>query len=211
MTRKISSSVSNKKHTAVPAAPPKKVAEVVKPAPSKPAVTVETPSVVVVVEKQSAAVAAAIAALRDTDADTARDAATTLGRLGDASAVEPLIEVLDNANDYFHSVVRAAAASSVAQLRDARAFAPLCNATRDEMAEASAEAVRALSAMGDARAATVLIDIVRNPTGYFLSTVRLAAVAGLIQLGGEAAKAELARVAADASEDAVIREAARNL
>jgi HEAT repeat protein len=211
MPRKNSSSVSDKKHTAVPAAPPKKAAEVAKVEPVKPAVTVEATKPVAAVQKQSAAVATAIAALRDTDADTARDAATALGGLGDASAVEPLIDVLTNANGYFHCVVRAAAASSLAQLRDARAFAPLCNATRDEMAEASAEAVRALAAMGDARAATVLIDIVRNPTGYFLSTVRLAAVAGLTKLGGDQAKTELARVAADPSEDAVIRQAARNL
>ena len=140
----------------------------------------------------------------------ARDAAAALGGLGDASAVEPLIEVLGNADDYFHSVVRAAAASSLAQLNDPRAFEPLVHAVRDNMAEASAEAVRALAKMGDPRAVGVLIDIVRNPSGYFLSTVRLAAVAGLKQLGGERATAELARVAADGYEDPVIREAATN-
>lgn len=208
MPRKSSKEVSSKKHTAVPATAPKKTASVVTSAPAAAApvrVAAEKPLVPAV---DRVALSAAIAALRDSNADVARDAATTLGRLGDASAVEPLIDVLRNENDYFHSVVRAAAASSLAQLRDARAFEPLCNATRDEMAEASAEAVRALAAMGDKRAARVLIDIVRNPTGYFLSTVRLAAVSGLIELGGDQSAVELARVAADGSEDPVIRQAA---
>ena len=209
MARKNSKDSTSKRHSAIPAkgdqsaTPPKKAAGAVTPSPVIPAA----------VEKVSkpidrAAVAANIAALRGNDADTARDAAAELGRLGDASAVEPLIEVLANANGYFHSVVRAAAASSLAQLNDARAFQPLVNAVRDNMAEASAEAVRALAAMGDPRAVGVLIDIVRNPTGYFLSTVRLAAVAGLKQLGGESAAAELRKVAADGSEDPVIRDAA---
>lgn len=209
MAKKNSKNTTGKRHSAIPAkpnqsaTPPKKAAETVAPA----------PIISAAVEKVSnpidrAAALAKIAALRGSDADVARDAAAALGTLGDASAVEPLIEVLGNANGYFHSVVRAAAASSLAQLNDARAFQPLVNAVRDNMAEASAEAVRALAKMGDPRAVGVLIDIVRNPTGYFLSTVRLAAVTGLKQLGGERAVAELARVAADGSEDPVIRAAA---
>ena len=213
MARKSSKEVSSKKHSPIPptetvsATPRKKAAEaaatVVPAVKSQPA---PAPASAPVIDR--AAVAAQIAALRGTDADTARDAAIALGRLGDASAVEPLIEALRNANGYFHSVVRAAAAASLGQLRDARAFEPLSAATGDTMAEASAEAVRALTAMADPRATAVLIDIVRNPSGYFLSTVRLAAVEGLKKLGGPAATAELARVAGDATEDAVIRRAA---
>ncbi len=154
------------------------------------------------------AVLAHIAALRNTDADLARDAATALGKLADAAAVEPLIEVLSNENGYFHSVVRAAAASSLAELRDPRAFQPLVNAVRDTMAEASAEAVRALATIGDPRAVAVLIDILRNQAGYFLPTVRLAAVTALKQLGGPQATAELLKVASNGWEDPVIRESA---
>ena len=233
MPRKSSKIVSGKKHTSVPPSAsasketPKKAAEVAKPAPAVPAASADSkaktpaavaPSTAVPViapaaEKtgnaaERALVAARIAALRNMDADVARDAATELGRLRDKSAVEPLIEALRNENDYFHSVVRAAAALSLAQLGDARAFEPLVNAVRDTMAEASAEAVRALAAMGDQRAVNVLIDIVRNPTGFFLPTVRLAAVVGLKQLGGAAARAELVRIAGDNSEDPAIREAA---
>jgi HEAT repeat protein len=207
MARKASKEVSTKKHSSIPAnvtavaTPPKKAAVVAAPARIAAPEKIGPPA-------DRATVSAQIAALHDTDADVARDAATALGRLGDASAVEPLIEALSDANGYFHSVVRSAAASSLAQLRDARAFQPLANAVRDTMAEASAEAVRALAAMGDPRAAGVLIDIVRNPTGFFLPTVRLAAVVGLKQLAGEAAAAELLKVASDGSEDPVIREAA---
>jgi HEAT repeat protein len=234
MARKNSKKTSIKKHSPIPvktespAAPPKKAAAPIQQTPANPAVnsgvqakgsqaeskTAGAPAIIAAAEKiehsvDRAAVAANIAALRDTNADVARDAATALGRLGDASAVEPLIDALTNADGYFHCVVRAAAASSLAQLRDARAFYPLAGAVRDTMAEASAEAVRALAAMRDPRAVGVLIDIVRNPTGFFLSTVRLAAVSGLKQLGGEAAAAELLNVAGNASEDPVIREAAR--
>lgn len=211
MARKNSKNTTSKRHTAIPAkadqsaTPPKKAAEAVTPAP---VISAAAPKASKSIDR--AAVAANIAALRGNDADVARDAAVALGGLGDASAVEPLIEVLADANGYFHSVVRAAAASSLAQLNDPRAFEPLANAVRDNMAEASAEAVRALATMGDARAVGVLIDIVRNPSGYFLSTVRLAAVAGLKQLGGERASAELLKVASDGYEDPVIREAATN-
>jgi len=209
MARKNVKNVTSKRRSSIPAkanpsaTPPKKAAEAATLAPAIPAAAEKISSSV-----DRAAVAAQIAALRSNDADVARDAAAALGRLDDASAVEPLIEILSNANGYFHSVVRAAAASSLAQLSDARAFGPLVNAVRDNMAEASAEAVRALAAMGDPRAVEVLIDIVRNRDGYFLSTVRLAAVAGLKQLGGGRASAELLKVAKDASEDPVIRNAA---
>jgi HEAT repeat protein len=202
--------ISSKKHSSIPpsatisATPRKKAAETVTPAAISPSGAAPAPAPVI----DRAAVAAQIAALRGTDADTARDAAIALGRLGDASAVAPLIEALGNDNGYFHCVVRAAAAASLGQLRDPRAFEPLAAATSDTMAEASAEAVRALVALADPRATAVLIDIVRNPQGYFLSTVRLAAVEGLKKLGGPAATAELAQVAGDATEDSVIRQAA---
>jgi HEAT repeat protein len=223
MARKSSKKETSKRHTSIPAKPnrpaesPKKAAETTTPLPAIPAIAQpeSTPTKVAAAQKikssaDPAVVLANIAALRNADADVARDAATALGRLGDASAVEPLVEALSDHSGYFHSVVRAAAASSLGELRDPRAFQPLVNAVRDTMAEASAEAVRALAAMGDPRAVAVLIDIVRNPSGYFLSTVRLAAVVGLKQLGGQPAAAELLRIAHNASEDSVIRNAAAN-
>ena len=69
--------------------------------------------------------AALIAALRNSDADIARDAATALGTLGEASAVEPLIQVLGNLDGYYHSVVCSAAAASLGRLGDRRAVNPV--------------------------------------------------------------------------------------
>jgi HEAT repeat protein len=225
-SKNTSPKASAKKHSAIPVheatvkATPKKVAETPVVAAVKPESKV-TPTVAAPVRATTgetietvcnrAAATSAIAVLRGNDADAARDAAITLGTLKDASAVEPLIEALANTHGFYHSVVRAAAAASLGQLKDARAFEPLLAAVRDPMAETSAEAVRSLTALGDARATGELIEIVRNPTGYFLPIVRLAAVAGLIKLGGLQAKAALAEVASNASEDAVIRETARKV
>lgn len=158
-----------------------------------------------------AAIAASVAlitALRDSDADIASDAAAALGTLGDKSAVEPLIEVIYNANGYFHSVVRAATACSLGQLKDVRAIDSLLFAIDDTMAEASAEAVRALATIGDRRVVGVLIDVIRNRTGFYLQIVRLAATVALAKLGGEEATAELRSIAENSWEDQIIRNAA---
>jgi len=156
----------------------------------------------------AAAVPALIAALRDTDADVAREAAASLGLLRNATAVEPLIAVLDNLDGYFHSVVRAAAIHSLAQLRDLRAVPPLLIAIRDPIAEASAEAIRALASLPDPRSLPALLEVVRNEHGFYLGTARRAAILGLAHIGGEQAVCELRFVAGNQWEDAVIRAAA---
>ena len=149
-----------------------------------------------------------LAALHDPDADAAREAASSLGLLGDVSAVGPLIEVITNADGYFHSVVRSAAAASLAQLKDQRAFDALLNAVYDPIADASSEAIRALAALGDRRAVSTLVEIVRNRGGYFVDSVRRTAVLSLTKLGGEEAQSELRFVSGDGREDSVIREEA---
>jgi HEAT repeat protein len=195
---------SEKKHSAVP---PKATASVAKP--QQPVVAVvPTPVVAVVPTIDYAAVQRAIAGLRDVDADTARDAATSLGLLGDTSVVEQLIEVVRNSNGYFHSVVRAAGASSLGQLKDRRAVEALLAAVNDPIAEPSIEAIRALAALSDPRAVSTLIEVVRNRNGFFVTSVRRAAVLGLIKLGGAEAEAEIRVTAANEWEDSVIREEA---
>jgi hypothetical protein len=146
--------------------------------------------------------------LRNPDADIAREAAAALGATGSAAAVDALIEVLENADGYYHSVVRSAAASSLAALGDKRAIASLLGAVNDTMAEASAEAVRALADLGDARAVDTLVSVVQNVTGFFQPVVRLAAVHALGRFDVPQAEAERAHVAADPTEDTVIRDAA---
>jgi len=146
--------------------------------------------------------------LFNVDADVARDAAATLGSTHDSAAVDALIEVVSNTNGYFHSVVRSAAAASLAKLGDTRAVSALLIAVRDEMAEASAEAVRALAILNDAAAIPTLIEVVRNTNEFYLPVVRLAAVHALAKFKQEEAKAALAEVVANEFDDAVIRQAA---
>jgi len=156
----------------------------------------------------ASAVPALIATLEDDDADVAREAATSLGMLQNAAAVEPLIAVLNNRDGYFHGVVRIAAIHSLGQLRDLRAVVPLMNAIRDPIAEASAEAIRAVAALPDPRGLPALLEVVRNEHGFFLATTRRAAILGLARIGGEQATCELHFVAANQWEDAVVRAAA---
>ena len=161
--------------------------------------------------KPSKDLAPLIVALHNADADIAREAAVSLGQSGNKAAVEPLMEALGNQDGYFHSVVRAAAASGLGELHDVRAFDTLVSAMNDPMAETSAEAVRALANLGDTRAIQPLIDVVRNADGFFLPVVRRAAVIALKKMGGTQAVAELSAVAACTWEDAVIRQDAGHI
>jgi hypothetical protein len=156
----------------------------------------------------SAEVSALVTDLRHDDADTARDAATSLGELGNASAVGPLIQVLHNSDGFFHGVVRAAAAASLGKLGDRRAVEALIVAVRDPLAEPSAEAIRALGAIGDRSAIDTLLDVIRNPYGYFLGSARLAAVLALGSFRDDSAMALIRAVGSDPTEEPAIRQAA---
>lgn len=156
----------------------------------------------------AAAAPALIAALRDGDADVAREAAASLGLLRSPTAVEPLIAVLNNRDGFFHAVVRIAATHSLGRLGDNRAVEPLIHAVRDPIAEASAEAIRALAALSDPRSLPAFLQVIRNENGYFLSTTRHAAIVALAKIGGEQAVCELKFVAGNEWEDATIRAAA---
>lgn len=231
---KQSSKKSTVKRTSVtkPTAEKPKAATPVVTAVAKPAVvetavtkapTVQTPEVktAAVAEAQVASVAATpvidrellatlIGELRSMDADRAREAAVSLGGIRDVSSTEALISVLNNTEGYFHSVVRSAAAASLGQLGDVRALEALTRTVDDEMAEASAEAVRALALLGDEKAVDTLVAVLRNTNGYYLPVVRLAAVHGLAKFKTDRAKEELSYVASDSYEDSVIRDAASN-
>ncbi len=159
-------------------------------------------------EDHMAAVAATILALRNSDADIARDAATELGRLGDRSAIETLTDVLANVDGYYHAVVRAAAAESLGVLADPRSVNALLMAITDPMVEVSSEAIRALAAIGDEHAVDAMIDVIRNRTGYFLPVARRTAVVALAKLGGARAQAELLSIAQNTFEEPAIRDAA---
>jgi HEAT repeat protein len=122
--------------------------------------------------------------------------------------VGALREVVENASGYYHSVVRAAACAALGQIRDASAVPSLVVAVRDPMAEASAEAVRALAVLGDGRAIEPLVAVLRNEKGYYLPVVRLAAVTALRQFAAPVALAAVRAVAGNPAESAVMRAAA---
>ncbi len=155
-----------------------------------------------------AGVSALINALGDANADVAREAAVSLGLLGDVSAVEALIAVAENFDGYYHGVVRAAAVASLGQIGDSRAAASLLRILSDPIAEVSTEAIGALAALNDPATVGALLEIVSNFSGYYLPTVRAAAIRALARIGGEQVVAELTAVAADIDENPDIRDAA---
>lgn len=141
-----------------------------------------------------------IQSLQDSSADTACEAAIALGKLDDCAAVAPLIEVVENRSGYFHSVVRAAACASLGQLGDRSATPALINAIDDPRAETSAEAIRALAALGDERAVEPLTAVLRNAEGFFAPLVCHTAAGALRQFKSPQAAAALTTFAADFNE-----------
>jgi len=136
------------------------------------------------VARDRSAVIALMNRLRDADAEVARDAAQTLASLpADAEAIDALCAVVVNADGYFHPVVRAAAAAALGQLGDRRAVEALIQGTRDTMAEASEEAIKALGLLGDARALVALQVVIRNENGFFLEHVRRTAETAAGRIG----------------------------
>ena len=162
-------------------------------APAAPAAVAVPPAPVaaqsVVKERDRSGVVALIAKLRDRDAETARDAAATLATLPvDAEAIGALSAVLINSENYYHPVVRAAAASALGSLGDARGIDALIVATGDSMAETSEEAIKALGKVGDPRALPVLEKVIRNEQKFFLEHVQRAARDAVARIGGRVAK-----------------------
>lgn len=87
------------------------------------------------------------------DSTLRREAAQTLGRLGDRRAVDPLITALKDEDPG----ARMWATEALGNLRDARAVEPLISALKDEASNVRLEAAKALGKLGDARAVEPLI------------------------------------------------------
>jgi HEAT repeat protein len=98
-----------------------------------------------------------ITALKDADPEMRRQAARTLGMMGDRRAVEPLIAILEDDR------IRGAAADALGCLGDKRAVEPLIAiiGSEDRVAFRS-DCVRALGAIGDKRALVPLISMVKG-------------------------------------------------
>jgi hypothetical protein len=97
-------------------------------------------------------------ALNDEDELVRRDAAKTLGEIGDTRAVEPLIQALEDEE----SGVRMYAAMALAKIGDAKAVEPLIQALEDEESGVRREAAEALGEIGDERAIEPLIQALED-------------------------------------------------
>jgi HEAT repeat protein len=115
-----------------------------------------------------------IEALRDEDGDVSWHAASALGEIGDARAVEPLIKALrdEDGDVSWH------AASALGEIGDARAVEPLIKALRD-----NSSAAKALVNIGDARAVEPLIKALGDKD----SDVRQRGAEALGEIGDERA------------------------
>src|SRR5579862_979939 len=92
--------LTSKRHSAIPAA-------TAKAGPAKTPVSATCPAAPVTpAPAVDQAITRLIGELRSADADVAREAAVTLGAGGNPAAVTALIEVVDNADGFFHGVVR---------------------------------------------------------------------------------------------------------
>ena len=155
------------------------------------------------------AVAALAEALRDPTAEVAREAAVALRRSRLPSAVDALTAVIENADGYFHPIVRTAAAESLGCLNEPRAVGALKRAVRDPLAEPSRAAIRALGVVAREDALPALLAVVSNGDNYFLPSVRVTATEVLATIPAPAARDCLRSLAENPGEVAEVRLAAR--
>lgn len=128
-------------------------------------------------------VPALLHALRDPSVEVAVAAVDALGGRDDRTARDALLGVLVNAEGYFNPVTRVAAISGLARQLDAESFGPVFAAVRDIDAEVSIAAVAIIADRMPTAAATQLMPLLRDPSGFYLPIVRLAAVNALERAG----------------------------
>jgi len=96
--------------------------------------------------------------LKDANKNVRESAALALGYIGDARAVEPLIEALKDQNEY----VRLGAALALRNIGDTRAVEPLMEALKDESENVRSGAAWALEKIGDTRAVEPLMEVLKD-------------------------------------------------
>lgn len=92
------------------------------------------------------------------DDDVRKTAASVLGKIGHARAVEPLIYILKFENEY----LRRSAADALGMIGDPMAVEPLIKALKDESYNVQSSAAIALGKINDARAVKPLKIALKN-------------------------------------------------
>ena len=129
-----------------------------------------------------------LAALGDENAEVRKAAISALGHIGDSRGVEPLCKrVADKDRG-----CRTAAIEALGGMGDARAVQPLCEVLKD--VDLSYEAAPALGELGDKRAVGPLTALLDHKESY----VREAAASALAAIGGDEARAALAKTSCSA-------------
>ncbi|MET0391217.1 MAG: HEAT repeat domain-containing protein [Polyangiales bacterium] len=129
-------------------------------------------------------VPALVHALRDRSVEVAVAAAEALAIQGGDDAQTELLAVLENNDGYFSPVTRVAAISGLARRLDTTQLGPVFAALRDIDAEVSIAAVAVIADRVPAQASGLLLPLLRDRTGYYLSIVRLAVANALERTGG---------------------------
>lgn len=118
------------------------------------------------------------------------DVALALAKLGDTSAVEPILRYLTHQNktdELLGADVRSCAALALGRLKDTRAFEPLLAILEDEADDVRRATAEALGELGDRRAIQPLIEVLLDKN----AEVGRSAAEALGKLGDEEALAAL--------------------
>lgn len=125
---------------------------------------------------------ALVRALSDPSVEVGVAAATALAMAGGDAGRGALLEVLTNAQGFYHPLTRAAAVRGLGELLVGEQRAPLQHALRDLDAEVSIAAIAALSAEPGREAQAALVRVLENADGFYLPITRLAAARALERL-----------------------------
>ncbi len=148
-------------------------------------------------------VAALVHALGDPSVEVALAAIQALASRQEARVATALLEVVSSANGYFSPVTRAAAIGVLAKRLAVRELAPIFEAVRDVDADVSIAAIAAIAEHAPHAAATHILPLLEDRSGYFLPLVRLAATNALD--GAGALTPEVVTRLLESEADAAVR------
>lgn len=134
----------------------------------------------------ASALDALVGALNNESSDVRRNAAKSLGLIGDARAVTALLKAMHD-EEWF---VREAAGWSLAHIKDSRIVNVLCMALKDQYAGAREAAAKALAELADPRTIAALIEALNDEEYY----VGESAVVALANIGPVAAPPLIAAI-----------------